>query len=372
MNNYLFIKIYNNNYIKLINKLYQIDINILNIIKYKKYIIIKINEKDYIRLKKYLYNYKYEINNYYGIKNILIKIKNNNIFLITIILSIIFLLFLNNIVYKIDIKTDNKEIKRIIKKELDYYGLKELSFKKRHNKIEDIVKKILDKEKDNIEWLEIRYDGLYMIVNVEERSKISLEDNNKYCNVVAKKNARIISLNIKRGMLLKDINDYVSKGDVIVSGDIIYNDEIKNRVCAKADIYGEVWYKVNIEMPLYEDEIKYTNKYRYNLSIGNKKIFRSRLKKYDTEKINIYKFNDFEINIIKEIEYKKKYIKLSNEDGYRKAINKVIDSINKRLNKDEEILYKKVLKKNINNSTIYLEIFIITKENIGSEVGISD
>ena len=32
---------------------------------------------------------------------------------------------------------------------------------------------------------------------------------------------------------------------------------------------------------------------------------------------------------------------------------------------EEEILYQKVLKKEVNNSTIYIEIFVVTKENIG-------
>ena len=36
-----------------------------------------------------------------------------------------------------------------------------------------------------------------------------------------------------------------------------------------------------------------------------------------------------------------------------------------KLRENEKILVKKVLKKELNDSTIYLEVFIVTKENIG-------
>ena len=48
-----------------------------------------------------------------------------------------------------------------------------------------------------------------------------------------------------------------------------------------------------------------------------------------------------------------------------KGINLALEKVNLKLGKDEEIITKKVLKKEVNNSTIYLEVFIVTKENIG-------
>jgi len=41
------------------------------------------------------------------------------------------------------------------------------------------------------------------------------------------------------------------------------------------------------------------------------------------------------------------------------------EKIKLMLDEDEELLLKKVLKKEVNDSKIYLEIFIVTKENIG-------
>lgn len=81
--------------------------------------------------------------------------------------------------------------------------------------------------------------------------------------------------------------------------------------------------------------------------------------------INIYKLNDFEINFVKEKEYIIKNKKLSEEEAYEKAFKDGVDKIQNNLSKDEEILVKKVLKKSIFDSTIYLELFVVTKEEIG-------
>ena len=62
----------------------------------------------------------------------------------------------------------------------------------------------------------------------------------------------------------------------------------------------------------------------------------------------------------------KPFIKiLTEEDAYNKGINTALEKVNLTLSDNEGILLKKVLKKEVNDSTIYLEIFIVTKENIG-------
>ncbi|MBQ8901893.1 MAG: sporulation protein YqfD, partial [Bacilli bacterium] len=94
-------------------------------------------------------------------------------------------------------------------------------------------------------------------------------------------------------------------------------------------------------------------------------ILKSRIKNKKEDEINLYKLNDFEINLVKEKEYTTKVKKLSEEEAYNKGINTALEKVKLKLLDNEEILLKKVLKKEVNDSTIYLEIFIVTKENIG-------
>ena len=368
-NKIVWVKFYDNNYYKILLKLNSIDVNIYNNIQKDNSVLVQINYEDYKKIKKYLISYKTEIVEVSGILKIKQMLKKYFVFLVTIIISIMLLLIVNKMVFKIDIKSNNHSIQTLLKKELEKNGLTIFKLKKSHSKIEKIVDKILEDNKDVLEWLEIKYDGLIMVVNVTEKTIIKEEEKHDYCHIVANRDAKILSLNIYRGVALKEVNDYVLKGDTILSGDITFNEEVKNQVCASGEVYGEVWYKVKVTVPFLETSIKYTGKNRYNINIKYNDhtypILKSRIDKRKEEEINIYKLNDFEINIVKEKEYEEINKTLSEKEAYDKALDLVTNKINLKLNKDESILLKKVLKKEVNNSKIYLEVFVITKENIG-------
>ena len=272
-------------------------------------------------------------------------------------------------IFKIEIKTNNKEIYEMVNESLKENNIKVFTLKKRHKSVEKIVEKILQENEKDIEWLEIVYDGLKMKVLVTEKIKFNSEVEYKHCNVVASSSGKIISMNVYKGDVLKEVNDYVNKGDILISGEITHNEEVKDILCAKGEVYGEVWYKIKVSVPFVEEYKEYTGKNRYNFQIKTNnqkfKIFKDRLKSYEEKYENIYKLNDFEINFVKEKEYIIKNKKLSEEEAYEKAFKDGVDKIQNNLSKDEEILVKKVLKKSIFDSTIYLELFVVTKEEIG-------
>ena len=118
-----------------------------------------------------------------------------------------------------------------------------------------------------------------------------------------------------------------------------------------------------------ENYIKYTgkNRYNFNIKINDNKydILKSRIENKKIEEINLYKLNDVEINLVKEKEYVNAKRELTEEEAYKKGIDLALEKVKLKLNDKEEIILKKVLKNEVNDSTIYLEIFIITKENIG-------
>ena len=367
----IWIKINSISYYNVLIKLNDIGITVFDNKKYKDYILIKTTKKDYKKIKKYLVSYKTSIYSNSGFGKLKEILNKYVVFTISIILSIILLSLVNNIIFKVEVKSSNKNTKELLINELKKYNLGVMKLKKNHKDIEIIVKNILDNNKDTLEWLEIKYDGLIMIVNVTEKSKNNINNNHKYCDIVASTDAKIISMNLYRGIPLKEINDYVLKGDTLISGSITHNEEVKNIVCAEAEIYGEVWYKVHVEVPLEEERIEYTGKNRYNVSVkvnGNDyDVFKSRIEGHkEKEKTNLYTLNNFEINLVKEKEYKINSYKLSNDEAYNKGIKEALEKIKLTLDENEEILLQKVLKKNVFNSTIVLDIFVVTKENIAT------
>lgn len=365
----IWVKIDSRNYYSLLIKLNDIGITLFDNKKIDNYLLIKTTYKDYKKIKKYLVSYKVTIYANSGLLKAREIIKKYEIFTISIILGIVMLFLVNGMIFKVEVKSPNKDIQTLLIKELDKYGLGIMKLKKNHKKVEIIVNRILDNNKDKLEWLEVKYDGLVMIVNVTEKTKKESIKEYNNCNIIAGTDAKISSLNIYRGVPLKEINDYVLKDEVILSGSIIHNEELKNTVCASGEIYGEVWYKVKVEIPFRENYIKYTGKNRYNINLkidDNKyQVFKSRIKNKKEEVTNLYKLNDFEINLVKEKEYVKEFKVLSEKEAYEKGINKALEKVKLKLKDNEEILLKKVLKKEVNDSTIYLEIFIVTKENIG-------
>ena len=182
----IWVKFYNNNYYRLLLKLNSLDVTIYDNKKENEYILVKVKYNDYLKIKKYLISYKTEIYAYSGKLKIKEFLKKYQVFTITTIICIILLLILNNMIFKIDIKSNNKNIQNLLIKELKNNGLKSFSMKKNHAQIEKIVNKIVHDNKESIEWLEIKYDGLIMIVNVTEKTIVKEEENYNHCHIIAK------------------------------------------------------------------------------------------------------------------------------------------------------------------------------------------
>ena len=252
---------------------------------------------------------------------------------------------------------------------MDKRNISKLKLAVNFNKKENIKKDILDKNKDKLEWMEITRIGSKYIINVEERIKKDINENNNPQNIVASKNAIIMSIEAKRGSIVKKLNDYVKKGDVIVTGEITHKEEVVDLVRADAKIYGETWYNVHVSYPFAYYEKIYTgnSKKRLKFKIFNKELNIGR--KYKEEEIdeNIIFQNKllgvkFSLDNVKEVVITDDVYTVS--DAYEKGLELAKKELLKQLDKDSKILSQKKLKIIINNSTIDIDIFFKVYENI--------
>ena len=174
----------------------------------------------------------YEINenDYEGFIKLIKKINFNKYLFIFIFIGLIIIIFLSRITFSIDIITNDNNMKEVLLDELNSNGLKLYGFKKNYNDLQRIKSNILEKYRDKIDWIEIENIGTKYIVRYEPRINNPINDNNKFKNIVARKNAIIYSLDINSGQIIRNRNDYVKKGDIIVSGYISLNDTIKDTV----------------------------------------------------------------------------------------------------------------------------------------------
>ena len=365
-NHYLQVEIATTIPLKTIKFLSSLNINLYEVKISSNKLILKITIEDYNRLKKLINCQKIKD---YGLKEQIKKLFQNTIFLYIAMIFLFSVFICTNLTAKIIVIHSNPELRNLLTKELASYNIKSLSFKKNYQKIQTIKKEILHKYQEQLEWLEIFREGMNYVVKAQDRIITNIEPMPNYCDVIAKKDGiikRIVPIN---GETITDLNKYVREGDTLITGKIIANEEMKTTTCAQGLIYAETWYQISISMPKEEIIKLYTDKKRYNLFIESNnfswKIFRSRLDKFDTTNNLLLKIGDYKLYLQQEQEYEIKKENLTDKEIISKINEEINLKLKTKLKEDYKILSQKVLKKSINDSTIYMEVFVTVEEQIG-------
>lgn len=353
------------------NKIYYDSLN-----KYNEYFVLDVSYDDYLYIRC---RYKCHIVKYYGKKNIVNIYENNKYVLLSLIISFMLLFLLCNTIFDIKINSDNKDIINIINNSLSDNGIGVYKRKVSFDKLNSIKNKILEDNKDTLEWIEIREKGCIYYIDVTPRVKSNNNvDNALPSDIVAEKDGVIKHIVVHRGSKVIDNGDYVKKGDILISGNIIKNENVIDKVHSEGIIYAETWKTVNISIPfkridyVYKKTINHyyldifghkftiSGKYDSDNTINKKSIVLDKpylfFKLYKEEK-KIYDYNE---------------VILNKEEAYKEALNRSIDVINKKLSSDEYIISKKVLKKEVKRSKINLEVFFKVYEKIGVTSEIQD
>lgn len=372
MNSYLILKVSGKNIPKFILRCKNNNINILKLeqISYKE-ALIKINYKDYDKLLKIKSIYDITLINNTGFLKFKELLNKHKYFLIMFTFGILFLIYLCNIIFEVDVISTNNELNNLIKKDLENYNIKKYKLKKSYKEKERIKSELLEKYNDTIEWIEITDVGTKYEVQVVERKKKATEEKNEYTNIVASKSGVLRKIYAEEGVKVVDNNTYVNKGDIIISGAITKDEEIKKIVNAKGKVYAEVWYNVNIEFPLKYTEKKYTNEKKKSvyMRLGNKYVSKRRFKNFERRKILSLKNRlvPFELGIEEEQKVNIINDKYTVEEAKKKAILSAKEKILQSLDKDEYITSQKTLKFYAKDSKIVLDIFFSCYEQIGKE-----
>lgn len=371
-NSYIKVKIKGKNINNYLKWLIKTNLNIINIniVSHNEMLLIT-EYKSYKLLKKYSKTYDVSIIKKYGKLRFIEFIKINYIILFSIIISIALLYTLSNYIFKIDIVYNDKEVVNKLKKELSTYGIDQFKKKKSRSYLEKVKKNILKNNKDTLEWIEIEEDGTKYIIKLVERKKEVKEKEYIYQSIIASKNATITSIKAYSGEKVKNINQYVQKGETIISGIMQKPDGTNIYEKAKGLIYGEVWYKVNLEYPLYYQEEKVTGK---NKSIITINFLRKKIRVFPYKKYKQFKYNSsnlFESKLLPiSISKEELYEVLVKEEIYteEKAISLATNLAKKKLkeknNKIKEINDVKILEKTNLGLKIKLTLFISAEEDI--------
>ena len=147
--------------------------------------------------------------------------------------------------------------------EIDIYGLNEkessrlLSYLFSSGIHQSIPKSKIDIEKleydithwnDEFKETKIEIDGISLYITISKKDKpLEIYDNNVSCDLVALENGKIEVLEVEQGTKRKEVGDYVTKGEVIISGVVDYEfNEEKNKSTVHAK--GKVLLKKTVEV----------------------------------------------------------------------------------------------------------------------------
>lgn len=339
----------------------------------KDYLILEIEEEYFQKIKKLAPTYEITILKRTGKAYLIHLYKTKKIFLYSTIFAFLVIILLTNIIFSVRVVETDKEIKDMILTDLRENGITRFRFKVSYKRKEAIREKILEKEKDYLEWLEIEEIGTMYQIKVIRRINNPKEEELKPRSIVAKKKGRITRIEADYGEVTTKKNDVVDKGDTLISGLIKNKEEIKTKVAARGKVYAEVWYQVNLNLPtLYQEEIKTGNKKNtLEIIFLDKNIFISELFKYNNSisKETVLYNNPlipFRISFTKKEEIKLKQVAYQEDKTLKKIKKLAVDKLKQRIGNDIKILAINVLKKKASADKIEVELFFKVEEDITS------
>lgn len=338
------------------SKIYLANINYIDNDK----ITCIINLDDYKKVKRLNYYSKIKVVSYVGFNKIKEIVKNNIFYVIIFILAFTLIDILTSYIVDVEVIHSSSSIRKLIYQELENNNVRKNTFAYSFEELENIQKNILNNNKDKLEWISITKDGMKYIIRCEERKIKEISKESGYRNIISKKDAYITKIISTKGVNLVRSGEYVKKGDVLISGEIKLYEEVKGDTLATGYVYGNVWYNVQLSIPKEENKKEYTGKSRFNININDKIFLRNKYKYFSQENIREIKILGLKIKFYKEKEYVYKKHILSDEE-IEKIVN---DKIKEKFNNIGTISSQKVLKKEINNSTIDYRVFVICNELI--------
>ena len=352
------------------DKVYIYDLKIINI----KNVIIKINYDDYLIIKDKKSIYDIDLLDVYGKLKIKKYFKEHYVFIIFLIIGYVVLVFLSNFIFDIEVVHANFEIRELVYRELRKNGIEKYIFRKSYQELENIEKNILDNNKTKIEWIEINRSGTKYIVRVEERKIDKGEERFEYQDIVSSKSGIITKVLAESGEIIKNTNDYIKGGEVVISGNITLPDGSSVLSRASGKVYAEVWYLVDVSYPyIYREEIL-TGRAKEVFLI---KFLNKRISLFDFSKFNTFKKSDrilfgdiFKFfSFIKEKQYEMIVIDefYTKEEVVVKAVERAVTRVKDTLREDEQIIKYRILSTYYDESKVNLKIFFSVNEEV-SEV----
>jgi len=291
----------------------------------------------------------------------------------------IFLYFTQSILF-IDINGVPAERAEQLITSLENYGIKRGKLKYLMDKPDQIQSKILADYPD-ILWVGIVPDGITYRLEVITKKQAPVREKSQRTHLYAKKDGVISKILVAKGRSLVEVNDFVKKGQMIVTGDLNEleqkdSDQDKQLVEIEAEVFATTWYEAKITVPfegLYQIETG-SLKDKYYLTIGSFQLpiwgfgstdFSDEKVVSDQRQLTIANWTfplSILINTHKEVEVI--HQERSEEEAITLGLEQARQNLLRELDSTSSIIDEKILHQSAENGKVNLHVYFTVNENI--------
>lgn len=304
------------------------------------------------------------------------RVWKNSGFLIGLFAFLICIFVLSNMVWGIEIHNAKPATEHAIRKELDAMGVQKGKFQFFIDDVDQIQRKLSDRI-EALTWVGVELKGTTFHLQVVEKKQPKEIKATSPQHLVATKKAIIKEMFVEKGVSKVKINDYVQKGDLLVSG-VIGTEKAPEIVPAKGIIRGETWYRVGVEIPL-ETNFSVFNgeeKTRYGLKFWDMNIpiwgfIKPTYPEMEEEVTNRpLRFLQWELPIsyVEQTWRSKEDVtrKYTRQEAVKEAEKMARKDLEKKLGDEAEIIGENILRETVDNGKVNLSIHYQVIEEIAA------
>ncbi|NLI67445.1 MAG: sporulation protein YqfD [Bacilli bacterium] len=307
--------------------------------------------------------------------------------IITVIFAILFLFFISNTIWNVTITGVSTPIENEIERMLREMGIYRGAFVLNRADVDEVETNIKQALPELL-YINVKKRGTIYEIEAKEKQQPLEKRVASPSHLVAKKSGIIKKMLIKNGQIVVNVNDFVKKGDLLVSGIIDLNEnedeENKEKITMRAEgkVYANTWYEVTVSSELFTVHERLEGdfiEHRY-LTVGNFTLPLFNFKKppytFTEESIQEKQLKLFErtlpIYYVKKTIYDKELIEIKRTETEAKqlAIEHALFDLQQKLGKDAEILKYYILHEAKENGKVKLRLYVSTLENIAQSVPI--
>lgn len=310
------------------------------------------------------------------------RMLRNSGFLIGFLLFLVGMFVLSNMVWKIEISGAKPETEYILMKELDKMGIKKGRLQFQMPSVEEVQRHLTD-HIHAITWAGLEVKGTTYHFKIVEKNEPEKEKEQQPQNLVAKKEAVITKTFVEIGKPVVMKNDYVQKGQLLVSG-VFGKEDNPTIVSARGIVFGETWYKSEVVVPLKTTFQVYTgnsyNEHYLYFGRGKIKIWGFQHDKYKRSRTESVKHDVKLLGFTLPISYEKKIVREEEEanreytekQAMRVAKEMAEKELKKKLDEHAMIVSDKILRKEVEAGHLKVALHYTVIENIAEPQPISE